>query len=1044
MSTPQISTEPQPQARIRFADDTILPNSSSSSNQRQVLVLGPSSGDRQSTPSMQTASLDFSMIATPGRGLDNQHEYETTPSEATGASTSVVSSGIWPSGTPFSSILRGVVSSTPGMKPRQLLGSTPYTAARESISDREQAMGDADTTNDECTALAFARSAPLSGYLRKLGKNIPTFKRRFFVLKPSTHLYYFMSPTDVEPRGCIDLDLVHDHGEGGGCEVREIGVLPDGTFRFELLFDEEADDDDTKSYNDEASETGSRASQGSKKKAFQKQSIVLEARTEEIGREWMAKLQTERLSAARDEVDFIKTNLAETRALCSKWEQSAHNEGARADNAEKQRDLAFSEVKLWEGKLNELNEAVGLLAKHAAQTSDFNPDSLTEALEGLDVNGTNFGEAFDALKKIHIDYNLALKRVEKAETRATEFEQRTNDAGERLAKAEAQLGEVWEDNCSIQKELKKARREKKILVKEVRALHANAAETQKNQIQSTQACSRASSRQQVYPSDSQTNSVGDASGTAFYPSQKRALMEDERRLVIELEEHVMSGLRLSEQFLTLNGIEPSLVGDGMDDSCMQPSHSSQERQSDNLSPVRHDAVEHNQLCSLLDDDDDVDDDSTDADVNQTVQESETTTSLGLGSKGGDDAQTNHHNIIDDGSIHDADFRVAAESVQEPSRQKDDPYLYYKKQLDENRVSQNLYSRFTQTYNEKRDTDNRDAAQQPTIQSEESSLYHAPPSVGVESSVSCSSRSLITDNGYATTKLECALRDVGETPKTHRPRSSVGDDGKVYHITFYSSKIGLQFQKVPVEKGSVGLLTDAMTADHGVSVETNQTASELRRIASISQHFQTRRQQKDQPLECLPIPPVDAVLVCGFVGFDDSTGNIRPKIGARLVAFDGIPVEVGKWTFESIRKSIQARGRPLTLSFRNDFLTPNQRAILTKAVNDVKAYAPPRSQHNSHVATKTSNKAFGTSDRPTALTSSTSSVSSSSQSHKYYSFSEAGSSISSTVVPLMSNLMKGVSTGKHRQQEDFTPDYLLRQSDSLNNMRHHQDFKSSLL
>ena len=56
--------------------------------------------------------------------------------------------------------------------------------------------------------------------------------------------------------------------------------------------------------------------------------------------------------------------------------------------------------------------------------------------------------------------------------------------------------------------------------------------------------------------------------------------------------------------------------------------------------------------------------------------------------------------------------------------------------------------------------------------------------------------------------------------------------------------------------------------------------------------------------------------------------------ARLVAFDGIPVEVGKWTFESIRKSIQARGRPLTLSFRNDFLTSKQREILTKAVEKI--------------------------------------------------------------------------------------------------------------
>ena len=40
-------------------------------------------------------------------------------------------------------------------------------------------------------------------------------------------------------------------------------------------------------------------------------------------------------------------------------------------------------------------------------------------------------------------------------------------------------------------------------------------------------------------------------------------------------------------------------------------------------------------------------------------------------------------------------------------------------------------------------------------------------------------------------------------------------------------------------------------------------------------------------------PVDAVLVCGFNGFDESGSNVRPKLGARLVAFDGVSVKIGK-------------------------------------------------------------------------------------------------------------------------------------------------------
>ena len=125
------------------------------------------------------------------------------------------------------------------------------------------------------------------------------------------------------------------------------------------------------------------------------------------------------------------------------------------------------------------------------------------------------------------------------------------------------------------------------------------------------------------------------------------------------------------------------------------------------------------------------------------------------------------------------------------------------------------------------------------------------------------------------------QDVGETPgQQHRPNSTLGDDGRVYHITFYGNKIGLQFQKVPNETKSIGLLTEAMTADHGQNVGTKQTAAELRRIASISLHSQYRNHQDARTIECLPATPADAVLVCGFIGFDDSTGNSRPQLGGK--------------------------------------------------------------------------------------------------------------------------------------------------------------------
>ncbi|CAN0561533.1 unnamed protein product, partial [Ectocarpus sp. 12 AP-2014] len=54
-------------------------------------------------------------------------------------------------------------------------------------------------------AALVSRGALRSGYLWKLGANVPKWKRRFFVLKPITMLFYYMSEHDTEPRGCIDL-----------------------------------------------------------------------------------------------------------------------------------------------------------------------------------------------------------------------------------------------------------------------------------------------------------------------------------------------------------------------------------------------------------------------------------------------------------------------------------------------------------------------------------------------------------------------------------------------------------------------------------------------------------------------------------------------------------------------------------------------------------------------------------------------------------------------------------------------------------------------
>jgi PH domain len=187
-------------------------------------------------------------------------------------------------------------------------------------------------------------------------------------------------------------------------------------------------------------------------------------------------------------------------------------------------------------------------------------------------------------------------------------------------------------------------------------------------------------------------------------------------------------------------------------------------------------------------------------------------------------------------------------------------------------------------------------------------------------------SLRPPRGVSTCQLACPLADV---VRADDDQSNPCHELQVYHLAFYSQKIGIQFQKVP-PAATKGSITDAVAADLlRLPTSSNNTAGELRRIAALSSSTTARQ----EPPALRVSTPVDAVLVCGCHGFESSTGHAPPRIGARLVAFDGISVEMGHWTFESIRKSIQARGRPLTLSFRNDFLTTEQRKILTRAINE---------------------------------------------------------------------------------------------------------------
>jgi len=204
-----------------------------------------------------------------------------------------------------------------------------------------------------------------------------------------------------------------------------------------------------------------------------------------------------------------------------------------------------------------------------------------------------------------------------------------------------------------------------------------------------------------------------------------------------------------------------------------------------------------------------------------------------------------------------------------------------------------------------------------------------------------SNAIITETGQATSRLTCPLVDISSTNNTTGRASiestasaSGAAGGDMYHLTFRSKKIGLQFQKVPVPSTKRGSLSSAMldTSERG-RVEDG----ELGQIAAIARRSEANNGADQDAKVAMPI---DVVLVCGFHGFDDNVNPRRPDLGARLVAFDGISVELGSWNFDSIRRGIQARSRPITLSFRNDPLSINQREILSKAVAELNNSVPP--------------------------------------------------------------------------------------------------------
>ena len=146
--------------------------------------------------------------------------------------------------------------------------------------------------------------------------------------------------------------------------------------------------------------------------------------------------------------------------------------------------------------------------------------------------------------------------------------------------------------------------------------------------------------------------------------------------------------------------------------------------------------------------------------------------------------------------------------------------------------------------------------------------------------------------------------VGPAFDSFPPPTKMG--GKVYDLTFRENSIGIHFQKAPARYNC-----DSVQLTPTIRIDNSRDMESCKRVGV------TR----------------DIVLVCGYTEFDRNS-TVRPKLGARLVAFNGISVETNNWTFNKVRESIKSCGRPITLSFRDDFLTKEQREIVVNAIADI--------------------------------------------------------------------------------------------------------------
>ena len=941
------------------------------------------------------------------------------------------------------------------------------------------------------SAAEFARQAPQAGYLFKRGSQIAEYKRRFFVLQPSTYLYYFLSESDSKPRGCIDV-------EKELLRFQMVEECPDGRCRFELQSED--------------------------------QCIQLEARSVEVAHEWRDALTECTFMHVKGQVAALEQ---ERNGLLTRLEEMERRiEHYRL--VEQDRDGALADARMYKEKFRDLDSALATLTrlvlnrskvdkseehdeacKQEVETPDKSHDDQSskpvqvstlmplsrvksvdtdcptgthifcdeesvhfsplksvepsaemkkkiasqllskdqQILCNVNLPDTNFEALSNACQMLKENLSLVSQEASDLQQQVSETSLEKARLERRMAKAEKLLTKLWEENCTLRDSSVKLTQERKLLIKEVRRLsqthrpkRAHALGTPEKRLlqeledelesMSAKYC-QARGRPQLKPlkncvsllndqtsADGGSNlksqistlwhnrkvhydsrSVASDAGSRARSRRSRSAVSDtrvrSRSAVSDSGSHYRSrSIALETTILHQIRNNTSLLMEDNEPDCgsehlvNQVSHNDfsnhgqsavqslvktgMETGAGPRSPIKPRTLMLDKYKNMETDTvSDVSSLCQSAMFEEQVLNSSTTTVVDFETHVDEDNRSCDSYSSNEGE----EILFSSEEVAE------DPLALLE---DETRIMNHVHHNMTQTQDNDKRQQNANVIQQ----------------------------------GKATCRLDCPLTEMSQSMEGRKKAWTPTEmDGRVYHLTFYSRKIGLQFQKVPAPVRRQGRLSDLISPEDGGNLVSGfcKTVAELKTVASLAKRSRDYDIEQLEPsVSCKLASPIDAVLVCGFNGFDDANNCEKPKIGARLVAFDGISVEVGQWTFEAVKKAIQARGRPITLSFRNDPLNQEQRDILSRAVAQVGSddYPTPAVSQVCTLAPSNDDwfhKSCNHYEKQYDFASPTS---------NYYSFSESGASsvLSRAVAPLVGNILKGISKADHKT-DTYQPYYL---------------------